>query len=357
MFYRTLGRTDVKVSEISFGTIPILKGFKSYDEIMPKFFNLSMEESNNLLHMAFDEGINFYDTATYDEYADAEQKTGIAFRHSSLRSKVIIGSRARRYTYEEMYQAVEHSLEILGTDYADIFYIHQANPDNIALALDAEAGAIRALREHKQKGNIRFIGLASHYVEVFQKSLLVSDIDVYQFPQNIVENGFYPRLRFDVERHNIGAVAMKIYGAGPFAEIYDKALLISYPLHQLAVHSALIGIGTPQQLRENIIAYEQAITKQQSLKIKADEIIQDLKETGHCNRCQLCVCHLSIPVSHILRFRAYYYYYDLKSFSRDRYQKRSITADKCDKCGKCEEQCPLHLPIMEMLGDAHHILS
>lgn len=183
------------------------------------------------------------------------------------------------------------------------------------------------------------------------------DIDVYQFPQNIVENGFYPRLRFDVELHNIGTVAMKIYGAGPLAEIYDKALLISYPLYQLAVHSALIGIGTSQQLKENIIAYQQAIIEQHSLKTKADEVIQYLKETGHCNRCQLCSCDLGIPVSHILRFRAYYLYYGLQSFSRDRYQKRSITADKCVQCGKCEKQCPLHLPIMEMLKESHSILS
>jgi hypothetical protein len=356
MNYRTLGRTGLKVSELAFGTIPILKGFKSYDEIMPKFFSPSTEEAVKILRTAFEKGINHYDTATCNEYGDAEHKVGVAFQGHALRKDVVIASRARQYSYEGMCNAVETSLKALKTDYIDIFYIHQVNPDNIDTALNEQDGAIKALRQHKQKGNIRFIGMASHHVDVFKQALLLKDIDVYQFPQNIVENGFYPRIRHDVETSNIGTVAMKIFGAGPLADLYDHALLISYPLHELEVHSALIGIGTMEQLVENLDSYERSIYERDFFKSQSGQVISNLAQQGHCNRCQLCICPLGMKVSHILRYRAYHHFYGLPSFSTSRYQDVKIKADQCTECGICEQQCPLNLPIIKMLKDAHSTL-
>ncbi|MBA9086866.1 hypothetical protein FHR92_003346 [Fontibacillus solani] len=357
MRYRILGKTGLNVSELSFGTAPILDGFKSYDEMMPKFYRLTLKESTDVLRKAYHEGINFYDTATVNEYGDAEYKLGYAFKSSSSRSEIIIGSRARRYDYEGMKAAIECSLKTLNTEYIDIFYIHQVNPDVFQLALDEECGAIRAMREYQQKGVITHLGITSHYVSVFEKSLDFDDLVVHQFPQNLMENGFYPRLRGRVEENNIGTVPMKIYGAGPLLEVYEKPLLISYILNNLNTHTALIGIGTMEQLIENLSAYEQAIKNTEEYALEVDRVITDLISKKQCNRCQVCECPKDIRISHLLRYRAYYHYYNYQSFSVDRYNKLKTGADACDKCMCCEKSCPIGLPIVEYLEDAHRVLS
>jgi aryl-alcohol dehydrogenase-like predicted oxidoreductase len=61
MDYVNLGKTDLKVSKISFGTIPILKG--PFD-IMTTYYNLTQKEAESLTQYAYENGINLFDTAT-----------------------------------------------------------------------------------------------------------------------------------------------------------------------------------------------------------------------------------------------------------------------------------------------------
>ena len=73
MNYRTLGKTGLLVSEISFGTIPILSGEVS---ILPHYYGLSDKEALAVMEKAYELGINLYDTAVVPEYGDAEKKVG-----------------------------------------------------------------------------------------------------------------------------------------------------------------------------------------------------------------------------------------------------------------------------------------
>lgn len=73
MRYRTLGNTGLAVSEIGFGTIPILQGSVP---VLPEYFNLDEEEALAVMGHAFSLGCNLYDTAIVPEYGDAEPKLG-----------------------------------------------------------------------------------------------------------------------------------------------------------------------------------------------------------------------------------------------------------------------------------------
>ena len=91
----TLGKTNLKVNKNGFGALPIQR--------------ISEKEAVYLLHKAFDNGINFYDTARF--YTDSEEKLGAAF--GDRRSKVILASKTMAQTVEEFWKELHTTLRNL----------------------------------------------------------------------------------------------------------------------------------------------------------------------------------------------------------------------------------------------------
>ena len=90
MRYRKLGNTGLAVSEIGFGTIPILQGSVP---VLPDYYNLNDEEALAVMEHAFGLGCNLYDTAIVPEYGDAERKLGL-FAARVGREKLVISDKA-----------------------------------------------------------------------------------------------------------------------------------------------------------------------------------------------------------------------------------------------------------------------
>ena len=89
-----LGRTELMVSEIGFGGIPIIP--------------LSMEEGAAVVRHCFDRGITFFDTA--NAYSDSEKKVGLALE--DVRDQVFIATKTGRRDAEGADQHIQFSLEI-----------------------------------------------------------------------------------------------------------------------------------------------------------------------------------------------------------------------------------------------------
>ena len=82
----TLGKTNLKVNKNGFGALPIQR--------------ISEKEAVYLLHKAYENGFNFFDTARF--YTDSEEKIGAAF--ADRRSKVIIASKTGATTVEDFWK-------------------------------------------------------------------------------------------------------------------------------------------------------------------------------------------------------------------------------------------------------------
>ena len=126
MHYRRLGRSGLKVSEISLGAW-ITFGSQ-----------LGEEAASELIHAAYDQGINFFDNA--DMYANglAEELMGRAIRDLPrealiLSSKVfwptMPGPNGRGLSRKHITESIHASLRRLGTDYLDLYYCHRFDPD------------------------------------------------------------------------------------------------------------------------------------------------------------------------------------------------------------------------------------
>ncbi|OUJ74572.1 aldo/keto reductase [Hymenobacter crusticola] len=278
MKYNLLGKSDLRVSEISFGCM-----------------SLGEDHAANarLLHHALDNGINYFDTADLYQQGANEVIVGKAFQ--GQRDKVVLATKVGNqwrpdgsgwdWNASKSYilQAVDKSLQRLQTDYIDLYQLHGGTLDD---PLDE---TMEAFEQLVQQGKIRYYGISSirpnvirEYVQrsnivsvMMQYSLLdrrpeESSLALLQEHQiSVLARGSYAQglllgkpakeyLGHSPEQVAKAATAVKeIAGAGrTAAEVAVRVALASS-----VVASAVLGIRTDEQLQEALwVAKAPALT-------------------------------------------------------------------------------------------------
>lgn len=337
MRYRELGRTGLKVSELGFGTIPILSG---YVPVLPEYFSPDTDTAVAIMRKAFDHGCNFYDTAIPEEYGDAEFKLG-EFVKTVDRSKVVISDKARFYGGGDIYREVLRSTENLGTK-PDIYFVHQVDDSN-ADEVFAKGGALDALYDLKREGKISFTGIASHYYSVLHRAALDERVDVLQGSGNILERGMLDRIRDEEAFRGKGFILNKVYAAGLLIGSFSVTELIGGVL-EYPFSCALLGIGTFEQEKQ-AFAEEYPF-----IHFEFEEVLDRLREKIDpigCDRCQKCIC----PYGHEIHtsFRQFNYFHLGKEFWAINKLKMDLmeTAKHCKTCDEkpCMKECSRKLYI------------
>ncbi len=126
MHYRRLGRSGLKISEISLGA-------------WVTFGNqIEAGTASDLIHAAYEAGVNFFDNADMYANGQAETDMGLAIRDLPrqalvLSSKVfwptMPGPNGRGLSRKHIMESVHASLKRLGTDYLDLYFCHRFDPD------------------------------------------------------------------------------------------------------------------------------------------------------------------------------------------------------------------------------------
>ncbi len=206
---RSLGSTGLEVSEVAFGGVGI--GMPYAGQAMP-----SEKDSIRLLHQALDEGINFYDTARM--YGVSEKVMGKAFR--DRRQRVILNTKCVHFLDSQgriptdlpirqtIRESLEKSLTALGTEYIDVFMLHQSSPE---LLQNEEVAAV--FTDLKAEGKVRSIG-ASTYTPEESRLCIESGIwEVVQVPFNLMDQR--QRSLFSLsEQHGIGLIIRSVLFRG-----------------------------------------------------------------------------------------------------------------------------------------------
>ena len=152
MRYRRLGRTELRVSQLSLGTGgPNRLGQSRY---------LSRRGIDRLLRGALDLGVNLFDTS--GAYEDSESLLATALRgipreRYYLSSKVFPWRKERLLDPSEVRGLVERSLRHLRSDTLDLLLLHRVTPRDYAEARDRVLPELERLRA---QGKFRFLGIS-----------------------------------------------------------------------------------------------------------------------------------------------------------------------------------------------------
>jgi hypothetical protein len=323
-----LGGTDLEISEVGFGGIPIMP--------LPK------NEAVAIVKYCFDRGITFFDTANM--YLTSEEKIGSALE--TVRDKVVIATKTTQRDANGAAIHIDTSLKQLKTDWIDIYQFHNVSNKDALEQILAPQGAYEAVCKARDAGKIRFIGISSHSISTAMEALKTGLFQTLQFPFNFIENDPKNELFPFAYQNNIGIISMKPLGGG----LLERADLCFGFLQQHPHVVPIPGIRAKKEADQIIQLYRhpQPLSKSD---LKEMKIIQTVLGEKFCHRCEYCMpCEQGVQIPSVLIFQS-----AAKRLSPEVVSawlgKAMESVAQCIECGQCEEKCPYNLPIADLLKE------
>jgi len=325
---KRLGRTEMNVSVIGFGGIPIQR----YD----------IKTALDTLAACKDYGINFIDSAR--AYGVSEEYIGDNLLKIG-RNNFFLATKSADRTKEGFYNDIIKSLKNFKTDVIDLYQIHNLGKQEDFDKIFSEDGSYSAALQAQKEGKIRYIGITSHIKEMAAKLIETNKFATIQFPFNAIENQGIELFKRAKEL-DMGIIAMKPLGGGILAEIADIA--VKYIVQSAMVTIAIPGMNTPQQVKQNVLASKNPVLTEQEIKQLSDLALEVGKD--FCRRCGYCLpCTAGIDIPGIMVFEGYIKRYGLADWAKARYNTLPTKADECIECGECMKRCPYSLKIPERI--------
>ena len=365
--YVVLGKTDIRMSDISFGGSRLGAG------------------EEELVHHALDLGINYFDTA--ESYTGGESEIALGNALRGRRHKVYLTSKTHTGSgdgKESIMRSLEASLRRLRTDYVDVYFNHAVN--------DVERMSNPGWREFveaaKKQGKIRYSGMSGHagnLIECLNYCIDESAVDVFLVAYNFGQDpafyqrftrGFdfiarFPKLPQTLRRakaKGIGVVAMKtLMGARlndmrPYERggaTYSQAAF-RWTLSNPNVDALIISMTSKENIEEFLGGSGWRKASRRDLPILRK--YARLNGTSYCRHaCSDCegACPQRVPIADVLRTRMYAKDYEDVTFARAEYALLGAGASACLTCAhqSCAGACTHGLPIEKMTAPTHRMLA
>ncbi len=355
-----LGRTDLHVSDISFGS--------------------SSSSDPNLVRHALGRGVNYFDTAESYRWGSSEEAIGKAL--VGKRQQIYIASKTKagaRDTRADMMRALEASLRRLRTDYVDVYFNHAVN--DVRRMQNQEWWEFTELA--KRQGKIRFRGMSGHgsrLVECLDYAIDQDLVDVILVAYNFAQDpDFYDRLRHTfhfvdlqpglpavlekAKRKDVGVLAMKTLMGARLNDMrpYERPgvtfaqAAFRWVLASPHVDGVLISMTDRAEIDEFVGGSGDPQVSREDLHLLG--IYARLQAARYCQHgCGVCEssCPESVPIAEVLRTRMYDVDYRDHLLARTDYAKLGSGAAACLSCGHqaCLTACPLGIPIASFTRDA-----
>jgi aryl-alcohol dehydrogenase-like predicted oxidoreductase len=173
MEYRQLGRSGLKVSTITLGTMGF--GGTGWASAVG---HLGVEDARRQIDLCREAGVNLIDTADIYSNGLSEEILGEAL--GADREAVLLATKVRGamgdgpnddgLSRHHIIRGVEDSLRRLGTDYIDLYQVHEWD------GLTPQEETLSALDSLVQSGKVRYIGCSNYTARQLMKSLWITDL-------------------------------------------------------------------------------------------------------------------------------------------------------------------------------------
>jgi uncharacterized protein len=340
--YRTLGRTGLKVTIVSFGAM--------------------LTPESEVIRYALEHGINYVDTARRYMGGRNEEYVGQALK--GMRDKVYVATKTQpgSTSKKDIMKDVETSLKTLGIDYIDVIQLHSLTDKERIFNQDTKEGLLKL----KEQGKVRFFGVTTHTNQAEVVNALVDDPDRF-FDTALVAYNF--KSGKDVQdaiaraaKAGIGIIGMKntaggykTEALGPFTP-YQSA--IKWVLADRNVTTVIPGMRNLAELREDIAVMGMKLGYLDRLILERYGVAID---SYYCRMCAQCEphCPKNVAISTINRALMYRDAYRSAELARATYRElpETCSATACLECGECVAKCPNGLDISAKMARARKVLG
>lgn len=361
---------DTEVSLLGLGTMRLPCKTPLKREANPM---INYEKGQELVDLAYENGVNYYDTAYMYHVGKSEKFIGTALKKYPresyfLADKLPIWMCPKKSDMEKVFQK---QLERTGVDYFDFYLLHSLNKENFEKC--EKFGAYDFVMKKKAEGKIRNVGFSFHgTIDDLKWIVSAHEWDFAQIQMNYLDW----KNQNAEEQYNIltdagiPVIVMEPVRGGKLADVsadieamFKKAKpdcsAASWAMSFVATHPNVItilsGMNSPEQMLDNLSTLTdfQPLNETQ-LKICANATaMMNEKDIIPCTGCDYCAdCPKQVKISSI--FSAYNKYRTdelTKEQAQAEYNKIDIKADECVGCGKCASHCPQSINIPQKLGD------
>jgi predicted aldo/keto reductase-like oxidoreductase len=346
-----------------------------------------IDEVCRMVDMYMDAGLNYFDTAYPYHSGKSEVAVGEALVKRHPRDSYMLASKLPGWELKEegdCDRIFETQLERTGAGFFDFYLIHSVEDGNIDTY--EKYDAFNWGLKKKAEGKVRHIGFSFHgspklLVQVLDKypemEFVQIQLNYADWENPVVRSG---ELYEILKERNIPMIIMEPVKGGSLAslkpEMEEKfrklrpdASIASWALRFVGslpgVMTILSGMSDESQMLDNIntfLHFEPLSDEEESAVEEVRQMIMEAPIIG-CTACRYCVdgCPMSISIPDVFRSVNTLRLYDddgfrPKAFYRGLLDKHGKASD-CIACGQCEEACPQHLPIIELMREASKLLD
>lgn len=362
-----LGKTGLKISDISFGSSRLRSG------------------EERLVEHAIDRGVNYFDTA--ESYTGGQSETVIGKALKGKRDKVILASKqfaGPSTTRDEMMHELDASLKRLQTEHIEVYFNHAVNATSRLDNPEWYEFTSRA----KAQGKIAHTGISGHagrLSEVLDKAIDEELVDVILAAYNFGQDpAFYerltksfdfvqvqpelPRLLGKAKAKGIGVIAMKTLMGARLNDMRSREAAghtfaqaaFRWTLSNPNVDALIVSMTGTEQIDEYLGASgAQSIASNDMALLREYAHLNGATYCKHaCNQCE-GACPFGVPIADVLRTRMYATDYKDVAFAKAEYGLLAGDASPCLSCSgePCAGACPHGLNIAELCAPTHRMLA
>lgn len=345
---------------------------------------VDLEKFSAMVDKFMEAGFNYFDTAHV--YIGGQSETALKACLTSRypREAYILTNKLSNgnfETEEEIRPLFASQLEACGVEYFDFYLMHALNAERFEKY--KKTNAFKTAFELKAEGKVRHVGLSFHdQPEVLDRILTeFPEVEAVQLQFNYLDYedpGVASRACYEVcVKHGKPVIVMEPVKGGRLAMLHPDAKAVldalgggtpaSYAVRYAAgfdnVMMVLSGMSTLEQVEDNVSFmkdFKPLDEKEQAAVAKVVEVIHE-KAYIECTACRYCVdgCPMSIPIPDIfacMNTQLSFPEVDSKK-AYGRITSGKGMASACIECGQCEDACPQHLPIRDLLKECKAALE
>lgn len=335
------------------------------------------KQTTEMVDYFLEQGFNYFDTA----HGYLMGKSEVALRKCLTsryprESYILTNKLSENYFKKEadIKPFFEKQLKICGVDYFDFYLLHAQNKVNFEKY--KRCRAYEQAFELKKQGKIKHVGLSFHdTADVLDKILTeYPEVEVVQIQLNYVDYddaAVQGRQCYEVcRKHDKPIIIMEPVKGGNLVNLPDKAKEIfaklgdasaaSYAIRYVAgfdgVVMTLSGMSNMEQMKDNV-SFMKDFKPLSTEESKAVEEVKNVFKSMNliaCTACRYCIegCPKDISIPDLfacLNSKKIHNDWNANFYYDSVHTKNHGKASSCIKCGKCENICPQHLPIRDLL--------